>query len=290
MIPGGFCMYKTINGCKLYFEVLGEGNSETIFFIHGAPGLGDCRNDIKAFSSLAADYQLVFLDMRGSGRSAEVPPYTHAQWTADIEQLKNELGIGQIHILGGSYGGYLALEYAIRYPQSVKSVLLRDTAANNKGNEDSINRALEANLEGLDEDKLRRLFEGKVESNEELKETFFKLQPLYTVKYDEQKVREKIDSIYYHYETHNYAFNENKKSFDISEDIKNIQVPVLITVGVHDWITPVESSDLLSRNIPNNTYVKFENSGHSPHLEENEKYLEYVRDFLSIVDEKEVIG
>lgn len=273
-------MIKTINGCNLYYEVLGEENSETIFFIHGAPGLGDCRNDIKAFSSLAKDYKLVFLDMRGSGRSEDVPPYTHEQWTADIEELKNSLGINQIHILGGSYGGYIALEYAIRYPESVKSVLLRDTAANNKSNDDSIDRALKANLEGLDEEKLRRLFDGKVESNEELKETFFKLQPLYTVKYDEEKVKEKIDSIYYHYETHNYAFNQNKISFDISEDIKSIDVPVLITVGIHDWITPVACSDVLAKNIPTNTYVKFEHSGHSPHLEENEKFLRHVKEFL----------
>lgn len=273
-------MIKNINGCNLYYEVLGEENTETIFFIHGAPGLGDCRNDMKAFSALANDYKLVFLDMRGSGRSEDVPPYTHEQWTADIEELKTSLGIGQIHILGGSYGGYIALEYAIRYPESVKSVLLRDTAANNKSNDDSIDRALKANLEGLDEEKLRRLFDGKVESNDELKETFFKLQPLYTVKYDEEKVKEKIDSIYYHYETHNYAFNQNKISFDISEDIKSINVPVLITVGIHDWITPVDCSDLLAKNIPTNTYVKFEHSGHSPHLEENEKFLRHVKEFL----------
>lgn len=273
-------MIKNINGCNLYYEVLGEENTETIFFIHGAPGLGDCRNDMKAFSTLASDYKLVFLDMRGSGRSEDVPPYTHEQWTADIEELKNSLGIDQIHILGGSYGGYIALEYAIRYPESVKSVLLRDTAANNKSNDDSIDRALKANLEGLDEEKLRRLFDGKVESNDELKETFFKLQPLYTVKYDEEKVKEKIDSIYYHYETHNYAFNQNKISFDISEDIKSIDVPVLITVGIHDWITPVACSDLLAKNIPANTYVKFEHSGHSPHLEENEKFLRHVKEFL----------
>lgn len=282
-------MYKTINDCHIYYEVLGEGQAETIFFIHGAPGLGDCRNDMKAFSSLSSDYQLVFLDMRGSGKSADVPPYTHAQWTADIEQLRRELGLGKIHILGGSYGGYLALEYAIRYPDSVKSVLLRDTAANNKSNDDSIDRALKADLDGLEEEKLRRLFAGTVESNEELKETFFKIQPLYTVKYDEAKVREKIDSIYYHYETHNYAFNQNKISFDITEDIKNIKVPVLITVGIHDWITPVTSSDLLAQNIPNNTYVKFEHSGHSPHLEENAAYLEHMKKFLNQVEERSTV-
>ncbi|MEK3936315.1 alpha/beta hydrolase [Sporosarcina sp. FSL W7-1349] len=280
-------MITEVNGCSIYYEIFGEENTETIFFIHGAPGLGDCRSDIKAFSSLSKNFRLVFLDMRGSGRSADVPPYTHEQWTADIDELRKQVGVDKIHILGGSYGGFLALEYAIRYPDQVLSVMLRDTAANNNSSEDSINRALEANLKGLNEDNLVRLFQGKVRTNEELKDTFFKIQPLYTVEYDEEKTREKIDSIYYHYATHNYAFSENKKTYDISEDIKSIKVPVLITVGIHDWITPVESSDLLAKNIPDNTYIKFENSGHSPHIEENEKYLEHVREFLSSVTAKQ---
>ncbi len=280
---GNYPLFKEINDCQIYYEIHGNPTGETIFFIHGAPGLGDCKNDVKAFSSLRDQYQLIFMDMRGSGRSEDKPPYTHGQWTADIDAFRESLGLEKIHILGGSYGGYLALEYVLAYPQRVISVMLRDTAANNKYNDDSVRRAVDANIPNLDIDMLERLFDGRMASNEELKKIFTDIQPLYTVVVDEEKIKKRMEEIYYHFETHNYAFSTNKKTFDIVDRLGEIKVPVLITVGIHDWITPVACSDELAAGIPNNTYIKYQHSGHSPHLEENELYLQNVRKFLQEV-------
>lgn len=244
-------MYITINDNQLYYEVHGNEEGETIFFIHGAPGLSDCRGDIKSFSALGDKYRLVFLDMRGSGRSENNPPFTHEQWTADIEELRKHLVGAPIIILGGSYGGFLTLEYVLRYPENVTHVLLRDTSANNEFDHLSIDKALESNLPGITEDGINRLFKGEVGSNEELKEMFAAIQPLYTVKYDEQAVQQRLNSIYYRYETHNFAFKYNKPKFNLVPSLQNIKVPTLVTVGRHDWITPVESSELIAKNIPN---------------------------------------
>lgn len=273
-------MYKTINGCQIYYEVHGKEDGEAIFFIHGGPGMGDCRGDIAAFSPLGDEYKLVFLDMRGSGRSEDKPPYTHEQWTADIDELRKQLGLEKIKMLGGSYGGFLTLEYALRYPENLTHVMLRDTAPSCNYNDQSSEKALNSNLPGINEDMLDRLFGGRVKSNDEFKEMFGAIQPLYTVVWDEEKAKQRLDSIFFHYETHNYAFSVNQPAYDLTEQLKNIQVPVLITVGRHDWITPVIASEDIHRKVPNSTLVIFENSGHSPHLEENEKYLELVRDFI----------
>ncbi len=274
-------MFITINDNKLYYEIHGNPDGETIFFIHGAPGLGDCRGDIGAFSALGDTYRLVFLDMRGSGRSEGNEPFTHEQWTADIEELRKQLVGAPIKILGGSYGGFLTLEYAIRYPDSVTHVLLRDTAANSEFDHLSVDEALKSNLEGITEDGIRRLFDGKVRSNEDLKELFTAIQPLYTVEYDEEAVKKRLDEIYYRYETHNYAFRYNKPVFDLVPNLPKINVPTLVTVGRHDWVTPVVCSELIASKIPNSKLVIFENSGHSPQQEENEAYLKLVRDFLN---------
>lgn len=273
-------MYKTINGCQIYYEVHGKEDGEAIFFIHGGPGMGDCRGDIAAFSPLGDEYKLVFLDMRGSGRSEEKPPYTHEQWTADIDELRKQLGLEKIKMLGGSYGGFLTLEYALRYPENLTHVMLRDTAPSCNYNDQSTEKALNSNLPGINEDMLDRLFGGRVKSNDDFKEMFGAIQPLYTVVWDEEKAKQRLDSIFFHYETHNYAFSVNQPAYDLSEQLKNIQVPVLVTVGRHDWITPVVASEDIHREVPNSTLVIFEHSGHSPHLEENEKYLELVRDFI----------
>src|SRR5690625_8016876 len=123
-------MYTIVDVYSIYYVEHVEDNDNTIFFIHGAPGLVDCRSDIIVFSKLSSEYRLVFLDMRGSGRSEEVPPYTHEQWISDIDELRKQIGVDKIIIHGGSYGGFLSLEYVLRYPEHVSGVLLRDTAAN----------------------------------------------------------------------------------------------------------------------------------------------------------------
>lgn len=273
-------MHTMLNGCQIYYEVHGNKDAAAIFFIHGAPGLGDCRADRKAFAPLEDTYQLVFLDMRGSGRSEEKPPYTHEQWASDIDELRKLLNLDTIMIHGGSYGGYMALEYVLRYPEHVTHVMLRDTKPSSDRQDRATKRALEAKLPGLAEDELVRMFTGEMRSNEELKAIFFALQPLYTVEYDPVAAKEKIDQIYYHYQTHNFAFHENQPSFDLRADLKNIQVPVLVSVGRHDWITPVDASEEIAREIPRAELVIYENSGHSPHIEENGKYLARVRKFL----------
>jgi proline iminopeptidase len=274
-------MYVTLNGCKLYYEIHGNEQGETIFFIHGGPGMSDSRGDVNSFSDLGDTYRLVFLDNRGSGRSETVPPYTHEQWTSDIDALREHLGAEQIHMLGGSYGGFLTLEYVLRYPERIKSIILRDTAPNNKNNHLSMDKALKSNLPGINKEMLDRLFGGEVRSNEEFREMIKAILPLYTVEWDEKAAEKQLNNIYFHYETHNYAFGVNKKSYDVSDDLHQITCPVLITVGIHDWVTPVEYSDEMAAKIPNNTYVKFDNSGHSPQVEENEKYLKLVREFLA---------
>lgn len=274
-------MYATLNGCEIYYEIQGNEAGETIFFIHGGPGMSDSRGDVSAFSPLGDEYRLVFMDMRGSGRSEDKPPYTHDQWIDDINALREFLEIPKIHILGGSYGGFLTLEYALKYPQFLQSITLRDTAANDKFNYISIDRALSSNLPGINKEMLTRLFAGEVQSNDEFKEMIRAILPLYTVQENTENDEFKIDSIYWHYETHNYAFSVNKKSYDVSDRLSEIKTPTLITVGIHDWVTPVECSEELSNKIPNNRLVKFENSGHSPHQEENEDYIKLVRNHLA---------
>lgn len=274
-------MYTKINDCRIYYEVHGKEDGDTIFFIHGAPGLGDCRADRKAFAPLEETHKLVFLDMRGSGRSEEKPPYTHEQWAADIDELRKQLNVDKIVIHGGSYGGYMALEYVTRYPQHVSHVMLRDTKPGSDRQDVATKRALEADLPGLTEDELVRMFAGEMHSNEELKSVFFALQPLYTVEYDPVVANEKIDNIFYHYETHNFAFSVNQPTFNLRDKLPSIDVPVLVSVGRHDWITPVDASEEIASLIPRSELVIYENSGHSPHIEENEKYLSRVRQFLA---------
>lgn len=285
-------MMEIINGCQLYYEIHGSSDaSDTIFFIHGGPGLGDCRSDIVTFKKLEEQYQLVFLDMRGSGRSADVPPYSHEQWIDDIDELRKKLGLEKIILHGSSYGGFIVQEYVLKYPDHTKSIVLNVTAPDNEHHYKAIHNALDSNKTGIDKDELERLFDGKVKSNKDFKELYNKILPLYAMKQDKEAQRKKLEQIYFHYATHNAAFHENLKTFDLKSRLPEISVPALVVAGKHDWIIPSAYSRIIADLIPNSIFVLFENYGHSLVREQEDYYISYLEKFLkSELNENEIIA
>ena len=267
-----------VNGVSLTYDEAGSGVA--FVTLHGGPGMGSRKGDWHTFQPLTDTYRLVSYDQRGNGESDGGEPYSHEQFAADLEALRQKLNLGKIILLGGSYGGYIALEYALRHQGNLHTLILRDTAANNRYKDTSMQRALESDFP-MDKARLERLFAGQVESNEDFSDSFKMIQPLYNVTYDPAKDAERLAQIPFRFETHNYAFSRNQADFDITEALRRVQTPTLVTVGRHDWITPLEASKELAEVLPNSELVVFENSGHSPQLEETERYLNVVRDFLS---------
>jgi len=267
-----------VNGVNLTYDDAGTGLA--FVTLHGGPGMGSRKGDWSTFQPLTDSYRLISYDQRGNGESEGGEPYSHEQFVADLERLRQELDLGKIILLGGSYGGYIALEYALRYQDNLHALILRDTAANNRYKDTSMERALASDFP-MDKDRLERLFAGKVQSDEDFRESFAMIQPLYNVTRDPAAEAERLAQIPFRYETHNWAFSRNQTDFDITEALRGVQTPVLVTVGRHDWITPLEASEELAGVLPNSELVVFENSGHSPQLEETDHYLGVVRDFLT---------
>lgn len=276
-------MFVSINGIKLRVDVQGESNQLPIYAHHGAPGLGTHRTPKKAFGPLADTYRVVTFDARGSGESDAVPPYTHAQWVADLDALREHFGDEKIILTGGSYGGYVALEYVLTHSQRVSHLILRGTSASRKFEGLSRRNALAraAEFPDITEKLLDKLFEGRVESDEAFREAYATIAPLYDASTTPEKAAERVASATFRVDTHNQAFSQNIPNYDLTRRLHEIQTPTLIVVGRHDWITPVESSEELAACIPNSELVIFEYSGHSPQLEENERFTIVVRDFLT---------
>lgn len=274
-------MFVTINGARLRVDIQGSG--PTIIAHHGAPGLGTHATPKRAFAPLAGEYRIVTFDARGSGESDALPPYTHAQWVADVEALRVHLGVETIVMKGGSYGGYVALEYTLAHPDRVSHLILRDTSASRRfeglAKANALARAAE--FPEISEELLDMLFEGRVPNDATFREAYASIAPLYDANASRDKVAARIASATFRAETHNQAFSGNLPSYDLTARLHEIKVPTLIVVGRHDWITPVASSEEIAAGIPNSELVIFEHSGHSPQLEENPKFIATVRDFLS---------
>jgi proline iminopeptidase len=275
-------MRVPVNGIELHVDVQGPADAPAIYAHHGAPGLGTHATPKRAFAPMADAFRVVTWDARGSGASDPVPPYTHAQWVADWDALRAHLGDETIVVKGGSYGGYVALEYTLAHPERVRALVLRDTSASRSfeamAKANALARAKE--FPDITPELLDMVFDGRVPDDATMRSAYATLAPLYDAKADPAKAAARVAAAVVRADTHNQAFAGNLPNFDLTDRLHEIQVPVLITVGRHDWITPVAASEQIAAGIPHAELVVFENSGHSPQIEENAKWVATVRDFL----------
>ena len=115
----------------LHVQVAGKGPSQqTLITIGGGPGLSaEYMVDLEQLAG--PELAVITYDQRGTGRSsrpAATPAnYELADYTADLEAVRAAVGAEQVHLLGHSWGGLVAMEYATRYPDKVSSLILVDS-------------------------------------------------------------------------------------------------------------------------------------------------------------------
>lgn len=271
-----------INGNTLNVEVLGkDANSPVMIVHHGGPGLSSMSEPKTSFGPFSDEYRVVVFDSRGCGLSEGKPPLTHKQWAADVDGLRQWIGAEKIVMAGGSYGGFIAMEYAIRYPNRLHALVLRGTAADNSWQALARQNAWASPRVKLDPDRFERICEGRVRDNEDLKECWRDILPLYDHEYDPSELEPRVEATPYRYETHNFVHTDNLKTYDIKAQLPGITCPTLVTVGRYDWIEPVSMSETIARLIPRAKLVVFEHSGHSPQIEEAPLFQKEVRAFLA---------
>ena len=111
---------------QLYFEQCGNPDGKPVVMLHGGPGAG-CSAKMRRFHDPAA-YRIILFDQRGSGRStphADLVDNTTWDLVADVERLREHLGIERWQVFGGSWGSTLALAYAEAHPRRVAELVLR---------------------------------------------------------------------------------------------------------------------------------------------------------------------
>lgn len=110
----------------IYLERCGEAAGIPVLFLHGGPGAGCSPTHRRFFNPHR--YQIILFDQRGCGKStphAELQNNTTQNLIADIETIRNKLGIERWLVFGGSWGSTLALAYAEEFPDRVTGLVLR---------------------------------------------------------------------------------------------------------------------------------------------------------------------
>ncbi|KAI8314037.1 Proline iminopeptidase [Colletotrichum sp. SAR11_59] len=281
------------DGASVQVKLLGvtDKTKPLLIALHGAPGLSDHREPESSFGFLASNFRVLVYDARGSGESDLKPPYTDARWVADVDELRKWAGAEKFILAGGSYGGFVALQYAIAHPDRLLALVLRDTWANGfRGSINFLKNILTSDRIQPDGDRQVRLVSSGVRSNEDFANAFAEIVGIYTPKDGSTDSKSASSTVegnavaethHLHYETHNFAFSHNLPRFDVRSKLKDITAPTLVATGRLDVVVPVGYGEEISQGIPQSELVIFEKSGHSPPSDEPELFQKTVTEFLA---------
>ncbi len=279
-----------VDGHQVWYRRVGEGGVP-LLLLHGGPGAG--HDYLETLAGLAESRAVIFYDQLGCGRSDQ--PDDPSLWrierfVREVDTVRAALGLDRVHILGQSWGGWLAIEYMLGAPKGVAGLVLASTSASIPQFVDEARRLIGELPDAIGEAIRRHEAAGDYDHPdfEAALEVFYKRHLCRLDPWPDALNRsaENLASGGGHtvYNTINgpteFTVTGELKDWNRIDRLGEITVPTLITVGRHDEITPA-CADTIHRGIAGSRVAVFEDSAHCAHLEETEAYLETVGAFLA---------
>jgi proline iminopeptidase len=261
-----------VNGTGLFYRVVGTG--WPCLVLHGGLGL-DHTYLHPWLDPLGDRLQLIYYDQRGNGRSARPPleTLTFAQFCADAEALRSYLQHDRIALLGHSYGGFIALEYALRYPERVSHLILLDTAAALDVDDQIDEQSHSEDLVELPQDS-----PGPT-TDAELQQALERIAPLYYHTFDAQRAAEVFQNVVGSVSA-NARGAELLEEYNLVARLGEIHAPALCLAGDADFLCSAAHIETLYRGLANADLVILERCGHLPFIEQPGDFLHAVRVWL----------
>jgi proline-specific peptidase len=269
-----------VEGGQVAYRVYGSG-SRPLLCLHGGPGCPSSYLD--SLTDLAsADLRVIFYDQLGCGDSEK--PRDPALWTMErsvheLEQVRSALDLGRVDLLGHSFGGMLAQQWALAHPDELRTLTLCSTTCSAR----ILRAELRALVESMPEPSSGALLMGADAPGH--REAFLAFNALYLCRTEyPEPVRRALDSFsYVVYSTmwgpDAFTIAGNLASWDVSDEIASISAPTLITVGRYDEVTPACAEAIRAR-ISGSELVEFPSSAHFAHWEERDAFMACMRGFL----------
>ncbi|HEX7172755.1 MAG TPA: alpha/beta hydrolase [Candidatus Limnocylindria bacterium] len=272
-----------INGVSLFVEVIGHG--PPLLLMHGGPGADHWT--LQPFRALADRFTLVFYDHRCNGRS-EGAPLSSMTWgnlAADADALRRELEYERWAVLGHSFGGNVALEYALRHPASLSRLVLLDTGGDAWWGQEHASQLLARRGFPAESVTLaHRFLNGRIEPREFMP-ALFRLGTAYNPHLTfRQLVRDLLRGEWrskMRPEALIYAAPNLIAGWSVMDRLGEIAAPTLVMAGRDDFIFPPEHQAQLAAGIRNATLRIIDRAGHNPQSERPAEVMAAVADFLA---------
>jgi proline iminopeptidase len=270
----------------MYWEQSGNPHGQAVVFLHGGPGAGATPTHRRFFDPAA--YRIVVFDQRGAGRSSplgEVEDNSTRHLIADMEQLRQHLGIQRWTVFGGSWGSTLALAYAQAHPDRVRVLILRGIFLCRKREVDwflygissvfpEAWRAFVAPIPEAEQRDLLAAYHARlVDPDPSVHLPAARAWSIYegacstllpnpdtVAAFGEDRMALGLARIEAHYFTHEIRSAKT----DLLAGIDRIRhIPATIVQGRYDMVCPIASADELARAWPEATYIVVPDAGHS---------------------------
>jgi proline-specific peptidase len=279
--------YVDFRGYRTWYRFVGELNTPVtpLLALHGGPG--STHNYFGPLEGLAAERPVVLYDQIGCGKSdrPEEIGWSVEVFRDELAAVRDQLGLERIHLLGTSWGGMLAQEHVLAGARGIVSLTLSSTLANLAlWNEEQLRLRSELPpdvIEVLDRHERAGTYDDP--EYEEAMEAYFDRHF-----YRGPKPRAELDAMAAQKATDVYRAMQGPnewtttgalKGWDTRNRLREIDVPTLVVRGRYDMCTEPIAAELVD-GIQGAREVVLEHSSHTPVLEETERYLEVVGEFL----------
>ncbi len=286
--------YVPFRGYRTWYRVTGDlsaaGSKVPLLVLHGGPGFPhDYLLDLARLSD--GGRPVVFYDQLGCGRSdrPEDPTlWVMETFAAEVGAIRTALRLQRVHLLGHSWGGWLALEYALGKPAGLASLILASTCA-------SIpefaaeTRRLKETLPRETQDIIDRHEAHGTTGDPEYLEAAHAYHRQWVCRLDPYPahVRQSFAAfgaeVYEVMQGPEWNVTGNLKQWDVTARLGEIELPVLITSGRYDEMTPA-LVEPLAAGIKGAEGVVFAGSAHLAMAEEPDRYCDVLGGFLDRVD------
>jgi L-proline amide hydrolase len=276
-------------GHSTWYRLVGEPAEGhlPVLLLHGGPG--GAHDYLESMAGLSRDgRQVVFYDQLGCGLSPH--PSQPDLWAVElfldeIGAVRAALGLDRIHLLGQSWGGMLAMEYALTKPAGVESLTICDSPSSMPLWVAEANR-LRADLPADVQETLLRHEAAGTTDSEEYQQACMAFYDRHVCRvpwpdYVQRSFAQMPNEVYLTMngpsEFHSIG---TLKDWDITNRLSEIDIPTLVISGRHDEATPLIARTV-HEAIPGSRWVLFEESSHMPHVEETERFLDVVGEWLA---------
>lgn len=257
---------------EIYYEE--EGTGVPLMMVGGLTATVEVWGDLRKL--LAARYRLILFDNRGSGRTRVAEDdgdRSPRRLAGDVLALADGLKLDRFHLLGGSYGGMIAQEFALSHPERLRSLVIACSHFGGKDKVTSSAGTMEIRVRGAAPDATEQERQAALE-------TIFhpetvRLRPEVVRRYDENKRR------FPHSKEEIARREKGIAAFDASERLRSLQVPTLVIHGSHDVLVPTGNAPLLAQRIPGAELVIVEGAGHHFYSEQPEASAKAILGFLA---------